>query len=127
MQLLHSAAIFKSTVARPGGRRIERGVRRDFTKLALKVALAARAAGITSFQMYMSEVLLSVIFAGVLEHRPSIKLVIGEAGTGWIPYILQRMYAEWEDQFQQLDLKLPPSEKWRRQCYGTAIRATRSA
>ncbi len=64
------------------------GVRRDFTKLAPKVALAARASSITSFQMYMSDVLMSVIFAGVLEHRPGIKLVIGEAGTGWIPYIL---------------------------------------
>ena len=31
------------------------GVRRDFTKLPPKVALAARAAGITTFQMYMSE------------------------------------------------------------------------
>jgi predicted TIM-barrel fold metal-dependent hydrolase len=95
------------------------GVRRDFTKLAPKVALAARAAGITSFQMYMSEVLLSVIFSGVLEHHPGIKLVIGEAGTGWIPYILQRMDAEWEDQFKELDLKMPPSEYWRRQCYAT--------
>src|SRR5438876_4262889 len=69
------------------------GVRRDFTKLAPKVALAARAAGITSFQMYMSEVLLSVIFSGVVEHDPGIKLGIGEGGTGWIPYILQRMDA----------------------------------
>ncbi len=95
------------------------GVRRDFTKLAPKVALAARASSITSFQMYMSDVLMSVIFAGVLEHHPGIKLVIGEAGTGWIPYILQRMDAEWEDQFKQLDLKMRPSEYWRRQCYAT--------
>src|SRR5258708_9778815 len=95
------------------------GVRRDFAKLAPKVALAARAAGITSLQMYMSEVLLSVIFSGVLEHHPGIKLVIGEAGTGWIPYILQRMDAEWEDQFKELDLKMRPSEYWRRQCYAT--------
>src|SRR5262249_40538418 len=95
------------------------GVRRDLTKLAPKVALAARAAGITSFQMYMSEVLLSVIFSGVLEHHPGIKLIIGEAGTGWIPYILDRMDAEWEDQFKELDLRMAPSEYWRRQCYAT--------
>ncbi len=95
------------------------GVRRDLTQFPPKVALAARASGITSFQMYMSDVLMSVIFAGVLEHHPGIKLVIGEAGTGWIPYILQRMDAEWEDQFKALDLKMPPSEYWRRQCYAT--------
>ena len=76
------------------------GVRRDLTKLAPKVPLAARAAGITSFQMYMWEALLSVIFSGVLEHHPGIKLVIGKAVTGWIPYILQRMGAEWEGQFR---------------------------
>ena len=62
---------------------------------------------------------MSIIFAGVLEHRPNLKIVIGEAGTGWIPYILDRMDAEWEDQFKELDLKMPPSEYWRRQCYAT--------
>jgi len=29
------------------------------------------------------------------------------------------MDAEWEDQFKELDLKMPPSEYWRRQCYAT--------
>src|SRR5438477_380209 len=58
-------------------------------------------------------------YAGVLEHRPSLKIVIGEAGTGWIPYILDRMDAEWEDQFKELDLKMKPSDYWYRQCYAT--------
>ena len=95
------------------------GPRRDFSQLSGKVLLAARAASITSFQMHMAEVLMSLIFAGVLEHRPSLKVVIGESGTGWIPYILDRMDAEWEDQFKELDLKMKPSEYWYRQCYAT--------
>ena len=37
----------------------------------------------------------------------------------WIPYVLNRMDAEWEDQFKELDLKMRPSEYWRRQCYAT--------
>jgi uncharacterized protein len=45
--------------------------------------------------------------------------VIGEAGTGWIPYILDRMDTEWEDQFKELDLTMRPSEYWKRQCYAT--------
>ena len=102
------------------------GVRRDFTKLPPRVALAARAAGITSFQMYMSEVLLSVIFSGALEHHPGIKLVIGEAGTGWIRYILQRMDAEWEDQSKELDLKMPPTNTGAASAM-PPTRATRSA
>jgi len=48
-----------------------------------------------------------------------LKIVIGEAGTGWIPYILDRMDAEWEDQFRELDLKMNPSKYWYRQCYAT--------
>ncbi len=95
------------------------GARRDFSKLTGKTLLAARAASISNFQMHMADVLMSIIFAGVLEHRPQMKMVIGEAGTGWIPYILDRMDAEWEDQFKGLDLKMKPSDYWYRQCYAT--------
>jgi predicted TIM-barrel fold metal-dependent hydrolase len=95
------------------------GPGRDFSKLTGKTLLAARAASISSFQMHMADVLMSMIFAGVLHHRPQMKMVIGEAGTGWIPYILDRMDAEWEDQFKELDLTMKPSEYWRRQCYAT--------
>ena len=91
----------------------------DFTKLSGKTLLAARAASITTFQMHMADVLLSMIFSGALERHPDLKLVIGEAGTGWIPYVLNRMDAEWEEQFKELDLKMPPSGYWRRQCYAT--------
>jgi len=56
---------------------------------------------------------------GEIERDPGFKVVIGEAGIGWIPYVLNRMDAEWEDQFKELDLKMPPSEYWRRQCYAT--------
>lgn len=95
------------------------GPGRDYSKLSGKTLLAARAAGISSFQMHMADVLMSIIFAGVLERHPTLKIVIGEAGTGWIPYILDRMDAEWEDQFKGLDLTMKPSEYWRRQCYAT--------
>lgn len=91
----------------------------DFNKLAPKVARAAFATAITSFQMYMAQILMSVIFAGVLERHPGLKLVIGESGIGWIPYALDHMDLEWEDQFKDLDLKMRPSEYWRRQCYAT--------
>ena len=49
------------------------GSRRDYSKLSGKTLLAARAAGITSFQMHMADVLMSMIFAGVLEHRPQFE------------------------------------------------------
>src|SRR5580704_11126188 len=53
------------------------GNRPDYTKMAPKVALAARAAGITNFQMHMSDVMMSMVFAGVLERHPRLKVVLG--------------------------------------------------
>ncbi|HJU18967.1 MAG TPA: amidohydrolase family protein [Stellaceae bacterium] len=95
------------------------GSRPDYSKLAPKVALAARASGITQFQMHMADVLLSMIFSGALERHRGLRLVIGEAGIGWIPYVLNRMDDEWEEQFRDLNLKMKPSEYWRRQCFAT--------
>src|SRR5260370_113604 len=80
---------------------------------------AAFDTSITQFQINMANILASLTFAGVLERHPRLRLVLGESGIGWIPYILQRMDAEWEDQFKDLSLTMPPSEYWRRQCKAT--------
>ena len=80
---------------------------------------AAFATFITGFQLKMSDKLMEAIFGGVLERFPNVRLVIGEAGIGWIPYVLEHMDLEWEDQFQDLELKMKPSEYWHRQCYAT--------
>jgi predicted TIM-barrel fold metal-dependent hydrolase len=69
--------------------------------------------------MNMANVLMSMIYSGVLERFPRIRLILGESGIGWIPYVLWRMDAEWEDQFKDLSLKMPPSDYWRRQCFAT--------
>ncbi|OLC17051.1 MAG: hypothetical protein AUH29_03430 [Candidatus Rokubacteria bacterium 13_1_40CM_69_27] len=95
------------------------GQRPDFEKLPPRLGLVARAVHITGFQMHMATILTSLIFGGVLERYPNIKVVIGESGIGWIPYVLERMDAEWEDQFKDLTLTMRPSEYWRRQCKAT--------
>jgi predicted TIM-barrel fold metal-dependent hydrolase len=91
----------------------------DLSKFPAKVGRAAFATLITSFQMYMAMPLMAIIFGGVLEHHRGLKMVIGESGIGWLPYILDHMDLEWEDQFADLDLKMKPSEYWHRQCYAT--------
>jgi predicted TIM-barrel fold metal-dependent hydrolase len=87
--------------------------------LARPVARAAFAVHITGFQLHMATILMSLIFGGVLERCRELKVVIGESGIGWIPYILDRMDAEWEDQFKDLPLTMKPSDYWRRQCKAT--------
>jgi predicted TIM-barrel fold metal-dependent hydrolase len=91
----------------------------DAPKVDLPVARAAFATNITQFQINMANILTSIIFAGVLEKYPRIRVVLGEAGIGWIPYILWRMDGEWEDQFKDLSLTMPPSAYWRRQGWAT--------
>jgi uncharacterized protein len=91
----------------------------DVTPADLQVARSAFAANITQFQMNMANILASMIFSGVLERHPRLRLVLGESGIGWIPYVLWRMDAEWEDQFKDLELKMAPSDYWRRQCWAT--------
>jgi predicted TIM-barrel fold metal-dependent hydrolase len=74
---------------------------------------------LTSFQLGMADVLAAVIFGGALERYPDVRVVIGESGLGWIPYVLERMDYEWEDQFRGLELVMKPSEYWKRQMYAT--------
>jgi len=91
----------------------------DRDELDVLSARAAHAVHITSFQMHTANILTSLIYAGVLERHTRMRVVIGESGIGWIPYILERMDAEWEDQFKSLTLTMKPSDYWRRQCYAT--------
>jgi len=79
----------------------------------------AFACHITNFQIAMSRPLMEIIYGGVLEAHPDLTVVIAESGIGWIPYILDHMDLEWEDQFKDLTLTMKPSEYWKRQCRAT--------
>ena len=91
----------------------------DFDTMAPMQRRQAFAVHITSFQLAMSKIIMETIYGGVLEAHPGLKLVIGESGIGWIPYILEHMDLEWEDQFKDLTLTMKPSAYWHRQCYAT--------
>ncbi len=91
----------------------------DVTKYTPEVQRRIFATHITGFQMHMSTMLMGLIYSGAPARYSNLKIVIGEAGLGWIPYVLQHMDLEWEDQFKDLDLKMKPSEYWHRQFYAT--------
>lgn len=83
------------------------------------VGQAKRAAfftSVTGFQMSLVHPLAALIGSGVLERYPKLRVVLGESGLGWLPYTLERMDHEFKGRFQDLELKLLPSEYWRRQC-----------
>jgi len=92
------------------------GEREKVTWLTRRAALFT---GVTAFQMNLVNILAAVIGAAVLERYPNLRIVFGESGIGWIPYVLDRMDFEYEDQYKDLPLKMKPSEYWRRQCKAT--------
>lgn len=93
--------------------------RPDWSGFAPLQQRQAFAVYITGFQMAMSRIVMEILYGGVLEAHPALRIVIGEAGIGWIPYVLDHMDLEWEDQFKDLTLTMKPSDYWHRQCYAT--------
>ena len=91
----------------------------EVTEEQKRLARMAYAGHITGFQMNMAQILMPMIYGGVLERYPRLRMVLGESGIGWIPYVLWRMDSEWEDQFKDLSLTMAPSEYWKRQCWAT--------
>jgi predicted TIM-barrel fold metal-dependent hydrolase len=67
-----------------------------------------------------SRIMSSLILGGVLERFPNLRVVFGESGIGWIPYLLDRMNWSYDEEFNNLfKLKMKPSEYWYRQCYAS--------
>lgn len=71
------------------------------------------------FQMTLGNMISAIIGRGVLEKYPNMRVAFAECGTGWIPYLLERMDFLYRDSYRQLPLKMLPSEYWRRQCRAT--------
>ncbi len=80
------------------------------------------AAMVSIIPMQLDEALVGMIFSGLLERYPSVKVVLGESGLGWIPYVLERMDHEYEKYFdltQDVRLSEPPSFYFHRQVFAT--------
>jgi uncharacterized protein len=72
--------------------------------------------------MQLDEPLAMMVYSGVLERRPKLRLVLAESGIGWLPYFVHRMDAAAEKHVpraQDYQLKAKPSEIFRRQVYAT--------
>ena len=84
---------------------------------------ASEAAWLSVLPMQIDEALASVIFSGVLERYPALKVVMTESGIGWIPYLLDRMDYEWEEHYDTMDwkslIRTRPSDLFRAHIYAT--------
>lgn len=78
------------------------------------------AAFVSAVPMQLDEALCEIIFCGALEAHPRLKIVLAEAGIGWVPYLLWRMDHEFEKQLRTLtSVKTKPSELFWRQMWVT--------
>ena len=72
--------------------------------------------------MQMDELIPGMIFSGVLERHPGVRLVMGESGIGWVPYVLEMMdyqQDEWARIAPDRPLPLKASDYFRRQMFVT--------
>ncbi len=70
--------------------------------------------------MQMDEICVSVILSGLCERHPRLRLVLGESGIGWLPYVLERLDDTYEERLaDDLKLPLPPSAYFKRQICAT--------
>jgi predicted TIM-barrel fold metal-dependent hydrolase len=84
----------------------------DDTKLAI---------GGTLLFIGNARVVVNIICSGMLDRFPELKIVSVESGTGWIPFILEALDYEMEENAPdaRARLALPPSEYFKRQIYAT--------
>jgi predicted TIM-barrel fold metal-dependent hydrolase len=84
------------------------------------------AAAINSHEV--EQTFATMIFSGVLERFPRLRIVSAELNCGWIPYYLRRMDERFETRGARVlghafstKLTMKPSEYFRRQLYATFI------
>jgi predicted TIM-barrel fold metal-dependent hydrolase len=72
--------------------------------------------------MQLDEPLAMMIYSGVLERHPKMRLVLAESGIGWLPYFVRRMDQAGEKHIpkaKDYQLKAKPSEIFARQVIAT--------
>ncbi len=91
-----------------------------------QVRVAPRSWELAAFSavgpMQLDEPLAMMVYSGVLERHPRLRLVLAESGIGWLPYFVRRMDAAAEKHVPKADdykLRARPSEIFRRQVYAT--------
>jgi predicted TIM-barrel fold metal-dependent hydrolase len=90
--------------------------------LAMKLGSWQMPAAVAVVPIQLDETLAGLIFSGVLEKRPRVKFVMGEAGLGWIPYVVERLDHElhkYGSKIKDHRIGMLPSEIFARQCFTT--------
>jgi predicted TIM-barrel fold metal-dependent hydrolase len=84
---------------------------------------APMAVAISLFATNLMWTTSDLLFSGVLQRHPNLKIVLAEGGVGWIPYILERCDYTWERHrwYQNIDVDARPSDLFRKHFFGCFI------
>jgi predicted TIM-barrel fold metal-dependent hydrolase len=106
----------------PGARR-ERAQSNDIKPIV------PAALGFVDSSLSLMDPLIGLVFSGALERHPGLRIVLAEAGLGWVPYVVDRMehafdqYQDaadyWRERQGGVGLSLRPKEYCRRQVWLT--------
>ena len=67
------------------------------------------------------EVMTTILFSGILQTFPRLKIVSSESGIGWVPYLMEVADHQWEAQdLRNNGMEMKPSEYFKRQCFVSA-------
>jgi predicted TIM-barrel fold metal-dependent hydrolase len=77
------------------------------------------ALGSTNLFMENARVLGNLLYSGILERFPKVKVVSVESGIGWIPFMLEALDYEWTETNSAAEcaLSMRPSDYFRRHIY----------
>lgn len=60
-----------------------------------------------------------IVFSGVLDRHPKLKVVFAECRVGWLPFFIEHMDRQARERSTDVKLALKPSEYWKRQMAAT--------
>jgi len=91
--------------------------RAAWPSMGMRRRLALGSAGLF---LENSRVISNMLYSGILERCPKVKIVSVESGIGWIPFLLEALDYEWKEtaSHEECPLPMPPSEYFKRQIYG---------
>lgn len=77
------------------------------------------ALGSTNLFLENARVLGNLLYSGILERFPKLKIVSVESGVGWVPFVLEALDYEWEEtnSASEANLTMKPSDYYRRNVY----------
>jgi predicted TIM-barrel fold metal-dependent hydrolase len=67
--------------------------------------------------------LSDIVFSGLLQRHPKLKVMLSEGGIGWLPYLMERMDYTWERHrwYQDINKNDRPSELIKKHFWGCFI------